>query len=254
MFYENTCFTFQIQGIFYVERCARDVQESNRLHTAISFRLKGCSTFLVQGKQLHADTGAVTYIPAGIDYRHINEKNEKIIILHLHCPDLAEPQLQIENNVMELEPLFRTLLEVWEEGGPSAYNRSMSLLYHIFERLQQKKNSAINTLPAAIAPGVEMLRKNFRNPRLTVSALAASCFVSEVYFRKMYRSFFGESPLQTILNLRFQYACSLLGSGYYTCKQTAELAGFSDVKYFRTAFKKRYGQTPKEFAQSNRMQ
>lgn len=248
MFYENTDCGYKILNIYYVERKERDVFESNRQHTAISYRIKGCSTFYTHGQQFQADTGTVTYIPAGCDYRHKNDAPENIIILHLAGIGNIETQLQIQPDVTDLEPLFRTLLDLWGEGGVSAYNRCMSLLYQIFALLQQKKAEVTTPIPRAIAPGIEMLRKNFRNPHLTVANLAKECFVSEVYFRRVYRAYAGQSPLQAILELRFQYARNLLSSGYYTCKQAAQLSGFSDVKYFRTAFKKRYGETPSEFA------
>jgi AraC-like DNA-binding protein len=123
----------------------------------------------------------------------------------------------------------------------------MALMYQIFGQLQQLQSQDTPTVPASIEPGIEMLHRSFRDPHLTVASLAKACFVSEVYFRRVYRACMGESPLQTILELRFRYARNLLRSGYYTPKQAAELSGFSDVKYFRVAFKKRYNETPSEY-------
>ena len=152
-------------------------------------------------------------------------------------------EIQFVRNAGELEPLFQKLLTTWESGD---YNRSMGLLYQIFDELKRKEKDP--SVPVVIAPGVELLKKKFKDPQFSVAELAATCFVSEVYFRRVYRAHFGESPLQTVLNLRFDYACSLLRSGYYTQKQVAELSGFSEVKYFRTAFTKRYGLTPSAYA------
>lgn len=252
MFYENPDSGFKILGIFYIERQERDVTELNRMHTAISYRLRGNSTFYTQDAQLTAGDGAVVYIPEGCKYRHINPADEKIIILHLQGLGSISPTLTVEEDASELETLFRMILETWEEGDPIAYNRCMSLLYSIFAALQQKKEKTQPSIPDTIAPGAELLRKNFRDPHLTVAALAKACFVSEVYFRRVYHAYCGEPPLQTILNLRFQHARNLLSSGYYTTKQAAEQSGFSDVKYFRTAFKKRFGETPTQFTERQR--
>ena len=73
---------------------------------------------------------------------------------------------------------------------------------------------------------------------------AKACFINEVSFRRLYHKHFGLSPLQEILNLRFDYAKGLLQSGYYSDKDVARLSGFSDVKYFRTAFSRRFGLSP----------
>ena len=104
--------------------------------------------------------------------------------------------------------------------------------------------------PLAIAKGVTTLLENFRSPKITVNYLANLCFVSEVYFRRLFHKHFGCSPLQMLLDLRFNYATQLLSSGYYTHKQVAMLSGFSDVKYFRTAYRKRFGKTLSEVISS----
>ena len=43
------------------------------------------------------------------------------------------------------------------------------------------------------------------------------------------------------------HAPQLLRSGYYTVEQVAKQSGFSDVKYFRTAFTKHFGCTPTQY-------
>ena len=97
------------------------------------------------------------------------------------------------------------------------------------------------------------LNAHYRDAELNVAYLASLCHVSEVYFRRVYHECFGTSPWQSILELRFSYACELLQSGYYTVKEIAVRSGFPDVKYFRTAFGKRYGCTPTAYAARERM-
>lgn len=251
MFYDNSNWTFRITGIFYYERDTRDVSELGRTHTAISYRIQGSSTFYTNGQALPAGTGDIAYIPPGVAYRHKNDTAEKVIILHLHTLGPCDDRIQVIPHAQELESMFRQLLESWEEGTGVSYNRSMSQLYRIFEALQHKQARQEPPVPPAIAPGIELMRRSFRDPRLTVGALSQACFVSEVYFRRVYRAYAGQSPLQAILELRFRYARELLRSGYYSPKQAAEAAGFSDVKYFRVAFKKRYGQTPSQYLEEN---
>lgn len=248
MFYQDPSISFRLTDVFYFERDRRDIFESGRTRTAISYRLEGDSIFYSGKKKLPAKSCSVTFIPPGCDYRHKTQNFEKVIILHLEGLGEMKNEIEVVDDAGETEPLFRKLLAVWEEGGDGAYNRCMSLLYRIFEGLQLVGEKKLPAIPSSIAAGVQLMRKSFRESTLTVAELAAVSFVSEVYFRRVYRSHFGESPLQTILNLRFQYACRLLRSGYYSQKQVAELSGFSDVKYFRTAFKKRYGITPMDYA------
>ena len=44
-----------------------------------------------------------------------------------------------------------------------------------------------------------------------------------------------------------EYAKRLLASDYYRVYEVADMAGFSDVKYFSTVFKKETGSTPSEY-------
>ena len=162
------------------------------------------------------------------------------MIVHLEALGDTPEDFQLYPNTGDLTPLFRKLYNDWEVG---LYNRCMATLYEIFDRLSPPEA----TLPAAIAPGVALLRKEFRNPALTVTDAAKTCFVSEVYFRRVYRQHFGTSPLQDVLRWRFDNAIRLLRSGYYTTEEAARLSGFSDVKYFRTAFTKRYGCSPRRW-------
>ena len=243
MFYENRNCAFRLTGVFKVQRPIRDVMAEGRTHTGISYRLMGNSTFYVHDQVLKGESESVFYVPPGVDYRHKNHGPEELIVAHMEAFGDPGNEIQFVRNAGELEPLFQKLLTTWESGD---YSRSMGLLYQIFDELKRKEKDP--SVPVVIAPGVELLKKKFKDPQFSVAELAATCFVSEVYFRRVYRAHFGESPFQTVLNLRFDYACSRLRSGYYTQKQVAELSGFSEVNYFRTAFTKRYGLTPSAYA------
>ena len=179
-----------------------------------------------------------------MDYRRTTKSSEKLIVIHLKCEGGADDRIEIRNNAGTLEPLFRKIHRIWETEDGFSYNQCMALLYRIFEELQRSESESLSAVPAVIEPGVEEMMRRFRDPSLTVADLANKCFVSEVYFRRVFHSHFGISPLQKILDLRFHHACRLLRGGYHTVPKTALLSGFSDVKYFRTTFKKRFGVSP----------
>lgn len=247
MFYYQPNCSFRILNVFYVTREKRDKMAVGRTHSGLSYRLRGNALFEVGERCISAGDGCVAYIPKGVDYRNRTLGREELIAVHLECRGEEFPRFEVEAGMDELEPLFLELLKIWESGEPSAYHRAMIQLYQIFEAIRQKKERDQPLLPQVISPGVELMRRRFREPGLSVAELAEACFVSEVYFRRVYRSHFGRSPLQDLLELRFSYATNLLKSGYYSPKQAAELSGFGDVKYFRTAFKKRFGETVSEY-------
>jgi len=251
VFYENPKCAYQITGVFYVERAeAKRVFSTARKHTAMTYRIKGESRFRFGETSLTASAGSIAYFPANVDYERVSTP-ETMIILHLEGFGEIGHDIEILNGVEGLEPLFRKLLQTWETRSSDAYNQSMQLLYGIFELLQKREHKQEAAPPAAILRGIELLQTRYKDPALSVADLAATSFISEVHFRNLFRRHFGKSPQKALAELRFHYACELLCSGYYTQKEIAMYAGFSDVKYFRTAFKKRYGMTVSEYAKTN---
>jgi len=250
MFYDNPDLSFKILGVFYVDRNSEtNVVESSRKYTSLAFRIHGDSCFSWENQTLFAPSQSIVYIPTGASYRRTSGQ-ESLIVIHLQSFGTCPKDIEVIENARDAEPLFQKLLSTWQSRDSSAYNRSMEILYALFQLMQTITRQRTPAIPAAIKPGVEMLQKCYKNPDLRVADLAKACFISEVYFRRTYHAHFGESPQQTIVSLRFQYACELLSSGYYSQKETARLAGFSDVKYFRTAFKKQFGYTPDAYRKS----
>lgn len=247
MMLDNTSRGFSIMGIYHVHREPRKKIAKNRQHTAIAFRLKGESRFSFASTEIVADAGSMICIPAGVDYT-VNRTAEELIVVHLRCYGESSDRIELFRNIPALRELFLRLHAEWETCDPLwRHNRCMAILYSIFENAQKAKLQDSDPLPSIIRPGVELLHRDFRRHSLSVTELSDECHVSEVYFRKVYKEHFGETPLEGLLGLRFDYAKSLLRSGYYSVKETAAMSGFSDVKYFRTAFARRVGLSPSEY-------
>ena len=82
---------------------------------------------------------------------------------------------------------------------------------------------------------------------LSIDSLAKRANVSPAQYRRKFRQIYGESPKQYLDSLRFNYAKSLLETGYFSQKEIAFRCGFSDVVYFRTAFKRENGKSIREY-------
>lgn len=243
MFYENFEIGYVIKGVYRVRGGRETVTEIGRKHTALSYRIKGNSEIVSKETILPLRDGTVAFFPAGVDYVRITHGDEEYIVVHLDAFGRAENDVEVIANGRNVASIFETLLSEWERGS---YNRCIRNLYRIFDKLAEDKKE-IAILPQIIAPGVEYMKRCFKDGDLTVSQLAKLCHISDTYFRKVYREHFGISPVDALLNMRFEYAKDLLLSGYYQTKEVAIMSGFSDVKYFRTAFKKRFGITVGEY-------
>jgi AraC-like DNA-binding protein len=85
---------------------------------------------------------------------------------------------------------------------------------------------------------------------LSLSEIAVKCGVSDCYFRRLFRQYSGESPIEFRQRLRIERAKQLLLSDeQYTVSEVAQELGFSDVYHFSKTFKKYCGESPKKFLQ-----
>jgi AraC-like DNA-binding protein len=245
MFFNNSKLGFIITGVFFVDYPKATVYENGRQHSALSFRINGNSTFVSQEKEYFSNSGSIAYIPKGVNYIRNTNDSETLIAIHFDTFGEDENEIQIFQDSENLRPFFETAYKNW---ALKEYNKCMQTVYMIFDAMKTSMQSQKSPIPDTISAGVAYLENNFRSPQVSISDAAKLCHVSETYFRKLYKAHFGKSPITALLDLRFHFAQSLLRSGYYEVKQAASLSGFSDTKYFRTAFQKRFGITPSQYA------
>ena len=124
--------------------------------------------------------------------------------------------------------------------------RCNAILYQIlFECCSEHGEDDIRD--SRIRKSIEYLSENYRKKDLTVSEIARKSYVSEVFFRKLFKEEFGISPQKYIVRLRFQNAKSLISTGYFSLKEVADRSGYSDYKYFSVEFKKHVGVSSSEY-------
>lgn len=248
MFYNNKNIGFSIRYVYKSKRGTQTCFCGGRKITALSLRLSGYSIFEFQNKRIKAEAGSLTYIPPGVDYT-LQEGMDELIIIHLDAFGQNEDTIQIINtqdSVFYAE-LFNQIYLIWESKCEGYTNLCLSLLYTLFSELEKKELQFHSSSYPLIRDSVVYMRSNFHDPNLTISALAAKCGISEVYFRKLFKEEFGISPGKELLRMRIDFAKTMLGSELFSVAQIAETAGFHDQRYFSVSFKKATGVTPSDY-------
>ena len=93
----------------------------------------------------------------------------------------------------------------------------------------------------------EYLDENICDSSLRVSELAEMCEVSEVYFRREFKKFYGTSPMDYIKRRRIEVAQGLLQTGLCSVTETAFQSGFESISYFSSEFRRLTGMSPSEY-------
>ena len=68
--------------------------------------------------------------------------------------------------------------------------------------------------------------------------------MSEAYFRREFRRWFGMSPIACIKKTRIDNARLMMAAGYYSVGDIAASCGFENRSYFTRTFKQYYGILP----------
>jgi len=97
---------------------------------------------------------------------------------------------------------------------------------------------------------VEVSKANISNSQFNKDIFASEMNVSSSLLYKKIKSLTNQSPTDFIKTLRLNHAVQLLHSRKHSITEVSELCGFESVGYFSTVFRKHYGKSPSEIAES----
>ncbi|MBL8151981.1 MAG: helix-turn-helix transcriptional regulator [Blastocatellia bacterium] len=105
------------------------------------------------------------------------------------------------------------------------------------------KRSTQEELYKRISIAKQYIEANLDRP-INLEDIATTACLSPYHFLRTFKSVFGLSPHQYLLQLRLQRAEKFLTTGSHSLTQVALNCGFTDLSAFSKAFKKRYGIAP----------
>lgn len=249
MFFEKELLSFQLLDVLELKQENVDMWNRGRNFHALSFRFSADTCLITEGKHYPMHGSELTYVPAKLDYRRKSARDE-LIVVHF---DIASDQAQEIESFVPQEPerfasLFRRILACWNQKDRGYRYRCSAILYEILaECCRQSPCPATDPSSSKIRNSIDYIARNYRSSTLSIKEIARCSFMSEVYFRKRFKEAYGISPQKYIIQLRLQYAATLIASGYYSLKEIAQLVGYRDYKYFSVEFKRVFGVSPSEY-------
>ncbi len=110
-----------------------------------------------------------------------------------------------------------------------------------------------NALDPKIQAAVSFIQKNFRR-KIAIGEVAAIVNLSANYFSNYFSSVMGTSFSNYVKDLRLQYAMNLLQTSDLNINEISYESGFKTLSNFTSAFKARYGHSPKHYQHAARVQ
>ncbi len=152
-------------------------------------------------------------------------------------------------NMGEAENLFKRFIRSYNSPSKTTFAECVSMFYLIYSMVINSVNDQYldKTLKSKIQDTKLYIDMNFKNQSLTVAQLAEMADISEVYYRKVFKSIYKESPAKYITSVRLKNSQELMKYPFLTLEECALQSGFATVQYFCRVFKKEIGITPAKY-------
>ncbi len=226
-------------------------------HTLLWF--KNCSATITDsdGNVIEAEQNQIAYMAKGIEYKinfkNTNENKEDTVVIHFQMTDKSgediAPTLLPKICMKSLESNYAMAIDMLAKEFQKniiCIPEINSVIYSILAEICKKqKRRTTKRKYACIMSGIELLEQN---SDLDIAEIAKICGVSNCYFRRLFREYSGESPIEFRQKHRIERAKHLLLSDeQYTIGEISSELNFSDIYHFSKTFKKFCGVSPKEF-------
>ena len=224
----------------------------NRPCWAMAIKLAGSTEYTCKHKKTISNAQSVILLPKGIDYTWVSHGGECIMIeFECNVDYDAIVDFSVADNKIIAE-LAEKIERIRAKNDALSKVKSMEWLYKIFVILVEKE---IHYIPSAkaelIRKSIDYIHGNYSNPRITISYLSDISDMSEIYFRKIFTTVYGISPMKYVNIMRMNKAKEILGSDYNTIESVANSVGYSNVYHFSKMFKQYFGTAPSNFAKGN---
>jgi YesN/AraC family two-component response regulator len=98
---------------------------------------------------------------------------------------------------------------------------------------------------------MKVINENITDPDFNVERLTDEVGISRTQLHRKMKEITGISTADFIRNLRLEQAAKLIKEGKVNVTQVAYAMGFNNQAHFSTLFKKHFGKSPTEYAETN---
>ena len=243
----NDMTVLRVESAFTVpSEKGRFLEIRGRQSYGLTFCLDGGEiVYRMNGREFVSDRFSAVLLPMDGHYTLHGTRTGEFPLINFECDlpplarDIVACPLRNPESYLKRYEQIRTIMMTSRDRA-----KIMSVFYDILSDLAHEEESEDVTL----APATEYLASHFGDTELLVATLARTVNLSEAYFRKLFKSAYGISPKQYLLELRTRQAKQLLLEKSLTVTAIADACGFASVYHFCRAFKGMTGQTPTEYA------
>lgn len=206
------------------------------------------------GKKLTVQENDIIYLPKHSSYvvTSIIHGDCYAINFDIDEDTVFEPFVTKAKKHNEIIEYFRNATKVWTLKRNGYMMKCKAELHNIIYAIQQEYYAEY--LPqdkhAIIQPAIDYIHSKYTKEIISIELLSKMCDITPEYFRKIFKVFYGVSPVRYINNLKISSAKELLESQMYSVTEAALQSGYNEMSHFSREFKKLTGISPSEYKKS----
>ncbi|MBQ4120366.1 MAG: helix-turn-helix transcriptional regulator [Clostridia bacterium] len=251
----------QIAGITLIScghifaKTGREIKRPNGRNDWLLFYVaKGSETFYLEST-VTADAGSFIIFAPNEKQHHIHKGNKtgEFYFVHFKCDKLP---VSLETSQIYSLPFRSHVCDTFEEIIEETLNKQplyeklcickLLQLLTLFERDTARFNMPKRENFTRIAKVIQHMNRYY-NSDCNLDDYAKMCTMSKYHFLRVFSNTIGNTPLEYRNNIRLEHAADLLLDKLYTVDEISNMVGYSSVAYFSSAFKQKYGLSPKQY-------
>lgn len=252
---ENLCIKRIISVVKGKNPHSHKLLKVNGRHSdAFVYVLSGDCTYRFYDKTgFRVTAGDFIYLPKGSVYTmYITTEAYSFIFCDFEFLEETQKKSLLLSNAEQkgIDSGFLKLFNRYRSPSGNTYTECMSVLYSIYGAIQQnygQEGYLGKSKRDEITKARLYIDENFASADLSISALSEDCGMSEVYFRRLFKARYGQSPSKYLLSVRLKSAKRLMQYPFLTLRECAEQSGFSSLQYFCRVFKNETGESPGKY-------
>lgn len=224
----------------------------NRPGHGLAFHTSGVKIYLFDdGTKITVMPKEIIYLPKHSSYEVFAADEGDCYAINFDISkekSFAPFSFKIKNEASVLKH-FKGSKSIWEQKRQGYAMKCKTELYQIICTMQQQYFSEYlsNDKLEIIKPGIEYIHQEYTKQHISIEALSAMCGITPEYFRKIFKTYYGTSPVKYINELKISHAKELLASGMYSVTEAAIQSGYNDISFFSREFKKNTDVAPKDY-------
>lgn len=211
---------------------------------------KGSGTLWIYNEKYKINKGDAFLLPKNIPHRYIKDSDIWLldwIVLSGSCLDeifknLELPQFSIYKNSFspEIHHMIQDTVKLYQQKPVNRVLLSSSKAYDILLKIKN-----LSYIKNPLSSVIEYIYNNLTS-EITLENLSDVLGITPEYLCRIFKATFNMRPFEYIRKERIQLAKQLLMEKH-SVSETAHMSGFVNENYFREAFKKETGISPREY-------